>query len=241
MESTSPEALEFCRALKVTRERRGISLEDIAGVTKVCVSHFDALERGDLRHWPKAIFRRAFFRGYIEMIGLPIADAMNEFARLFPDDDPAKPEAADAPAAAPLRLGLDSSWHGPRTPIQVRIKHAIVDVMVVLAAAAVAWLAGAGFAGAAATGAIVYFTLARVLIGDSPAAWMTHWLGSKAGVAEAAVPAATVVEPAEAPVSRPVHAREWRSDARRVRQRDAKSRVRLRFKVRNATHSPPPS
>lgn len=49
--------------------RRGITLGRIAAVTKVCASHFAALECGDLRRWPKGLFRRAFFRGYVEMTG----------------------------------------------------------------------------------------------------------------------------------------------------------------------------
>src|SRR5688572_33270616 len=124
--SRSPQA--FCLALKAARERRGLPLSQIARSTKVCESQFAALERGDLRSWPKGLFRRAFFRGYVEMIGLPVAETMEEFARLFPDDDaPAPSIAKPAAAVSPLRLSLDSSWHGPRVPIAWRVVTAIID------------------------------------------------------------------------------------------------------------------
>ena len=55
----SPEA--FGAALKAERLRQDLSLAAISQTTKVTESHFVALERGDLRHWPKGIFRRSFF------------------------------------------------------------------------------------------------------------------------------------------------------------------------------------
>ena len=48
---------------------------------------FAALERSDLRRWPNGLFRRSFFRDYVRMIGLPVAEACDEFVRLFPDDE----------------------------------------------------------------------------------------------------------------------------------------------------------
>lgn len=121
--------LAFCRALKAARKRRGLTLDDIAGVTKVCASYFEALERGDLRRWPKAIFRRAFFRGYVEMIGVPVAETLEEFARLFPDDgrEPA-PVAAKGPEPT-LRLVLDPSWRGAKIEVRSRVIAAIISFL----------------------------------------------------------------------------------------------------------------
>ena len=77
--------LEFCLALKAKRERKGITLTEIANSTKIPAYMFAALERSDLRRWPKGLFRRSFFRDYARMIGLPPAEACAEFVRLFPD------------------------------------------------------------------------------------------------------------------------------------------------------------
>ena len=84
----SPE--EFCLALKAARERKGITLAQISDKTKIPSPMFVALERGDLRRWPKGLFRRSFFLGYVKMIGVPVDEACVEFARLFPDDEAAE-------------------------------------------------------------------------------------------------------------------------------------------------------
>ena len=169
--------------MKAARERRGVTLAEIAAATKVCSSHFVALERSDVRRWPKGLFRRAFFRGYVEMIGLPVAETMDEFVRLFPDDtaavaiQPSRP----APAAAALPLSLDDSWHGPKAPIASRIVTAAIDAgAVIVLAAVLAWVAGTDAATTAAIVSVSYFTLATVLLGDRPAAWVIQWLRTRA-------------------------------------------------------------
>jgi cytoskeletal protein RodZ len=93
---------EFCLALKATRERKGITLAQIATSTKIPAYMFAGLERNDLRRWPTGLFRRSFFRDYARMIGLPPAEACAEFVRLFPDGsgaERAKGAEADADRA----------------------------------------------------------------------------------------------------------------------------------------------
>ena len=181
----SPQA--FCLALKAARERRGVSLVQIAAATKVCASHFAALERGDLRSWPKGLFRRAFFRGYVEMVGLPVAETMDEFARLFPNCE--TPTAIARPAdASALRLSLDSSWQGPGAPFAQRIRTAMIDGGAVLVAAAgCAWLADVHPGTATAIVSVSYFTLSMLLLGDSPTASVLRWQRARAAVRRAAV------------------------------------------------------
>ena len=70
---------EFCAALKAARERRGLTLAEISQQTKVTEAHFVALERADLRHWPKGIFRRAFFSNYVRAVGLPVEPTVAAF------------------------------------------------------------------------------------------------------------------------------------------------------------------
>lgn len=89
---------EFCAALKAARERRGLKLTDISEATKVCPTYFSALERNDLRVWPKGLFRRSFFRAYAGTIGLPVEPTLEEFLRLFPEEEPAA-----APPPPPAR------------------------------------------------------------------------------------------------------------------------------------------
>jgi transcriptional regulator with XRE-family HTH domain len=78
---------KFCCALKAARERKGITLAEIAEATKIPAYLMEGLERCDLRRWPKGLFRRSFFRDYARMIGVSVTEAVAEFVRLFPDDD----------------------------------------------------------------------------------------------------------------------------------------------------------
>lgn len=251
----TPEA--FCLALKAARERRGISLAKIAEATKVCPSHFAALERGDVRRWPKGLFRRAFFRGYIGMIGVPIAETMEEFARLFPDDTAAAtPTAKPVAAASTLRLSFDTAWDGPKPPIRSRLLAAAIDAGAVLVlAAAASWLLGANAAMMAVFAAMSYFTLATVLLGDSPTACAMRWHRDRATVQRATGGEAQVTAPSrlsqawqscgeiitlafgnagEQTSEKPTPLREhrmWTRDARRVAPRHGPTRLRVRFKL----------
>lgn len=82
---------DFCLALKAAREGKGITLDEIADTTKIPAFMFAALERCDLSRWPKGLFRRSFFRDYVQMLSLPVSEACAQFARLFPDDDGVAP------------------------------------------------------------------------------------------------------------------------------------------------------
>lgn len=77
----------FGPRLRSERERRGISLETIAAVTKVSADLWDGLERNDFSRWPSGIFARAFVRDYARAIGLDEDEVLNEFCRLFPIGD----------------------------------------------------------------------------------------------------------------------------------------------------------
>jgi hypothetical protein len=229
---------EFCLALKATRERNGITLAAIADSTKIPASTFAALERNDLRRWPKGLFRRSFFRDYARMIGVPVAETCAEFVRLFPDQEVAEPtKAAEAATEAnDVRLMLDAEWHGPPAPILRRLTAALIDAgAVILVAAALAWVAGTDQPVTTAMVALVYFSLATALFGESPAKWALSKgpsiFGGPSALAAAWRRVADVFgtagggtpEPGEEPELRP-----WITDAHRV---GPAPRLRVRIKV----------
>jgi hypothetical protein len=165
---------EFCLALKAARERNGITLAAIADSTKVPAFMFAALERNDLRRWPKGLFRRSFFRDYARMIGVPVAETCAEFVRLFPDQEGAEltKAAGAATEANDVRLVLDAAWHGPPAPVLSRLTAALIDAgAVIFVAAALAWVAGTDQPSTTAIVALTYFSLATALVGESPAKW----------------------------------------------------------------------
>lgn len=79
----------LCVRLRRERERRQIALSSISANTKISVSLFQALERGDVSRWPSGIYRRSFVRAYAQAIGLDPDAVAREFAEEFPD--PAEP------------------------------------------------------------------------------------------------------------------------------------------------------
>lgn len=164
---------EFCLALKAARERSGITLAAIADATKIPADLFAALERNDLRRWPRGLFRRSFFRDYARMIGVPVAESCAEFVRLFPDHEgaePARAAAIEAHQADEVRLVLDAAWHGPPASVRSRLLAVMIDGgAVIIAAAALAWVAGTDRAVTTAIVALAYFSLATALFGESPA------------------------------------------------------------------------
>ena len=173
----SPEA--FGAALKAERLRQGLSLAAISQTTKVTESHFVALERGELRHWPKGIFRRSFFSDYLRALGLPLEPALTVFARVFPDDtNPAPPPLPAVESASPgaeLRLSLAGSpWIAPGA--HLRARAATLDAaLVALAGLFVARVMPASAALMVAVTALVYYSVVTILGTDSCGSRLVVW------------------------------------------------------------------
>ena len=77
----------FVARLRRHRERRRISLDDIAAATRIRRESLEAFEGGDLTEWPRGIYARAWVRGYATAVGLDPIDTVDEFCRLFSHGD----------------------------------------------------------------------------------------------------------------------------------------------------------
>src|SRR2546428_6588805 len=77
---------DFGGKLREARERRGVSLRQIANATKIAVSVLEGLERNDISRLPGGIFGRAFVRSFASEIGLDPEAIIQEFIAQFPDD-----------------------------------------------------------------------------------------------------------------------------------------------------------
>lgn len=71
--------------MKRLRERRGISLRDIADNTKLSLRALEALERNDIARLPGGIFSRGLVRAYAEQIGADPEATVQDFIARFPD------------------------------------------------------------------------------------------------------------------------------------------------------------
>jgi cytoskeletal protein RodZ len=123
--SAGPSA-DFGLKMKRAREERGISLRQIADVTKISATVFEALERNDIKRLPGGIFSRSFVRAYAIEIGLDPEQTVREFLSHFPDDE----------LAAGSRHVPYEEIVPPEAPGRRRVIIAFVLILLALAAAA---------------------------------------------------------------------------------------------------------
>lgn len=76
----------FGNKLRAAREKRGVTLRQIANATKISVSVLEALERNDVKRLPGGIFGRGFVRSYAIEVGLEPEQTIQEFIEQFPDE-----------------------------------------------------------------------------------------------------------------------------------------------------------
>jgi transcriptional regulator with XRE-family HTH domain len=166
----------FCARLKAARERKGVSLEQIADSTKVGRSLLKGLEDNDLSRWPPGLYRRSYLRDYLRAIDLPAEPIVAEFARLFPGDAALIADAAPSPEAeAPGALSMTLADAPERAAkARKRLAAAAIDGGVVLvASAAVWWAAQADLWASLALVALGYYSIGTAMLGHSAG---TRWL-----------------------------------------------------------------
>ena len=84
---------DFGGKLRQARERRGISLRQIASSTKIAAAALDALEKNNISKLPGGIFSRAFVRSYAVEVGLDPDETVKEFLERFNQEPPPSAEA----------------------------------------------------------------------------------------------------------------------------------------------------
>ncbi len=119
---------DFGARLRQARERRGISLRQIAASTKISVAALEALERNDVSKLPGGIFSRAFVRSYATEVGLDPDGTVREFLQRFEELPP-----AEAPSHVPY-VPQDESDFERRQRIAKRVLK-LVTIGVPLVAA----------------------------------------------------------------------------------------------------------
>jgi cytoskeletal protein RodZ len=77
---------DFGGKLREARERKGVTLRQIAAATKISIGVLEALERNDISRLPGGIFSRAFVRSYAIEVGLDPETTIQDFIAAFPQD-----------------------------------------------------------------------------------------------------------------------------------------------------------
>ena len=71
--------LDFGRYLRTQRERRGLSVDEVARAMKISPTLIGALEDGQAERFPERVFMLNYVRSYAESVGLPPDDAVAKF------------------------------------------------------------------------------------------------------------------------------------------------------------------
>lgn len=88
----------FGQLLRRQREKRRLSLQQIAAQTKVHAPLFASLEQGDCTRWPGGIYSRGYVRAYALAVGLDPDETVALFCECFPDK--ARPAPIDPEVVA---------------------------------------------------------------------------------------------------------------------------------------------
>jgi hypothetical protein len=178
----------FGPRLRSERERRGISLDTIASVTKVGKELWEGLERNDFSRWPTGIFARAFVRDYSLAVGLDPDEVIDEFCRLFPVGDRRSErlikahgelighsvalDGSEVPSFGERRAAVrrqDEHSRARRIRLAPRAVAASVDASaVLLLATGVSILLDAGFWTTAGVLGFAYYGTSTVMLGNTP-------------------------------------------------------------------------
>jgi cytoskeleton protein RodZ len=174
---------DFGGKLRLARERRGISLRQIAAATKISVAALEALERNDISKLPGGIFSRAFVRSYAVEVGLDPDATVHEFLDRFQDGP------AEASAVASRIPEEESDFESQQRMASVLLKLVLISIPI--------------------AGAILYFTLrarpASPAVAPAPVEQPAPARSSRAGASKIAdtAPALMALEGRQVPRVRP--------------------------------------
>ncbi|MGE3511744.1 MAG: DUF2914 domain-containing protein [Vicinamibacterales bacterium] len=189
----------FGPALRRRREERGVSLEDIAGETRLSKRYLIALEEETIGKLPGGTYNRAYLRTYATFLGLDPEPLVRQYAEL---DSRLQASAEQDQLAAMNRAlerrigttstaqaGADARRFGARVPTLVAVTAAVLILV-----AGAAWLALSGFDQASRAGVDV--------VAGEPVTASEALSAQDAQPTEAAEPAPS--EPVTSPVAEPV-------------------------------------
>jgi cytoskeleton protein RodZ len=126
-DNLATDATTFGEFLRTRRQRAGISLDQIANETKIPQRHFEALEHGSVRTWPRGMYTRAMLRAYAESVGIDKEYVADQFQRVFEQ----KPEEPVAPAPQPVGVAQAPARRLRPVLVCIAAVFAIVALMAV--------------------------------------------------------------------------------------------------------------
>ena len=118
-------AASFGERLKVEREKRGMTLEEVSGVTKISVRNLRALEQEKFDQMPGGIFNRGFVRSYAKHLGLDEDQVVADYMDAAGESGP-QAEEPEAGVDRPVEAARDGA---PQTPWTVLVALLVIGVV----------------------------------------------------------------------------------------------------------------
>ncbi len=98
------DTLDIGSRLKSAREKRGLTLRDVADSTKISMSALKSIELNDFDRLPGGLYRRSYLQAFAGAVGLDGAELTREYrARFEPAPVPEAPPAATVGFVGRLR------------------------------------------------------------------------------------------------------------------------------------------
>lgn len=210
--------------LRQARERRGVSLDDIARVTRIRRPHLEALEADRYGDLPAAPFVRGFLAAYAKQVGLPADDVLARYQAMgsaalpatpspspLPADGPSAPPGAPSPVPSRSEVGAPQSSGGPHGSRSILVLVGLVGVGALAVVGSILARPSVAPVRPVVATPPVAVPAASVVPAAEPAAPEATPAVTEAETASVAAPEATPAGPAPAvtqtPASRPVPAR----------------------------------
>ena len=122
---------DFGGKLRLARERRGTSLQQISAATKISIAALEALERNDISKLPGGIFSRSFVRSYAQEVGLDPDETVHEFLERF-QAAPAAPAPAHAGTIHSAIPEDESAFESQQRIAGVVLKLALISIPLIV-------------------------------------------------------------------------------------------------------------
>ncbi len=111
---------DFGGKLRLARQRRGMSLRQIAANTRISVAALEAIERNDFSRLPAGIFSRAFVRAYAIEVGLDPDETVRDFLE--------RVHVGPAPVVAPVADEEESAFESQQRMAGVLLKLVLISI-----------------------------------------------------------------------------------------------------------------
>ena len=85
-------AMDLGDRLRSARERKGLTLSEIAARTKISVHALEAIEAEQFDRLPRGVFRRAYLRAFAGVVGLDADACVRAYADFWEPPPPPEPE-----------------------------------------------------------------------------------------------------------------------------------------------------